>query len=63
MGSENKTDVELEAVEYFNNTIMDADQYLEDSINDILKLEVNSNGQNVNQIQQNNDVNVNMGVS
>ena len=61
--SENKTDVELEAVEYFNNTIMDADQYLEDSINDILKLEVNSNGQNVNQIQQNNDVNVNMGVS
>ena len=63
VGSENKTDVELEAVEYFNNTIMDADQYLEDSINDILKLEVNSNGQNVNQIQQNNDVNVNMGVS
>lgn len=61
--SENKTDVELEAVEYFNNTTMDADQYLEDSINDILKLEVNSNGQNVNQIQQNNDVNVNMGVS
>ena len=63
VGSENKTDVELEAVEYFNNTTMDADQYLEDSINDILKLEVNSNGQNVNQIQQNNDVNVNMGVS
>ena len=63
VGSENKTDVELEAVEYFNNTIMDADQYLEDIINDILKLEVNSNGQNVNQIQQNNDVNVNMGVS
>ena len=63
VGSENKTDVELEAVEYFNNTIMDADQYLEDSINDILKLEVNRNGQNVNQIQQNNDVNVNMGVS
>ena len=61
--SENKTDVELEAVEYFNNTTMDADKYLEDSINDILKLEVNSNGQNVNQIQQNNDVNVNMGVS
>ena len=61
--SENKTDVELEAVEYFNNTIMDADQYLEDSINDILKLEVNSNGQNVNQIQQNNGININMGVS
>lgn len=63
VSSENKTDNEIEQVQYFNSPTMDADNYLKDSINDILKLEVNSNGEDVNQIEENNTVTNNMGVS
>ena len=66
VSSENKADNEIEQVQYFNNPTMEADKYLEDSKNDILKLEVNSNGEDVTQLNQSNTSNNmtnNMGIS
>ena len=64
VSSENKTESEIEQVQYFNNTTMEADKYLEDSKNDILKLEVNNNGEDVTQLNQNNNnISNNMGIS
>ena len=63
VSSENKTENEIEQVQYFNSPTMDADKYLKDSKNDILKLEVNSDGEDVNKIEENNIINNNIGVS
>ena len=64
VSSENKTESEIEQVQYFNNPTMEADKYLEDSKNDILKLEVNNNGEDVTQLNQNNNnISNNMGIS
>ncbi len=56
--SENKVDRETNIVEYFKNTIMDADNYLNNLNTDIIKKQIDENGKEVSNQSQ-----IDMGIS
>lgn len=56
--SENKVDRETNIVDYFKNTVMDADNYLNNLTTDIIKKEIDENGKEVSNENQ-----MNMGIS